>query len=114
MRLFRKGPCSAGAFFVQTQTMRVAFLLALLAGLAALLATATGGGLHSASFPPVGWTGYAPLGNAETIVCSTNGTPLGNKRRIIVFTWTRDSSGKPVIVSQGSRQILCRVDTTTP
>ncbi|MGH3048810.1 MAG: hypothetical protein ACRDLK_01530 [Gaiellaceae bacterium] len=99
---------------MQTPAMRVAFLLALLAGLAALLATATGGGdLRSASFPPVGWTGYAPLGNAETIVCSTNGTPLGNKRRIIVFTWTRDSAGKPVIVSQGSPQIVCRVDTAT-
>ncbi|HET7567436.1 MAG TPA: hypothetical protein VFJ91_05555 [Gaiellaceae bacterium] len=46
--------------------MRALALLAALAGLSVLLATANGG-----RHWPIGWTGYAPLG--RTVTCSASG-----------------------------------------
>lgn len=73
--------------------MRALGVVGALAGLAALLATATGGPGPHGSWP-IGWTGYAPLGN---VGCS----PLAG-----TTTLTFHPSGGQA-ASESAHQIVC-------
>lgn len=74
--------------------MRALASLAALAGLAAILVSATGG-----RHRPIGWTGYAPLG--KTVTCGPPSTTA-------TLTFSSDGS----VVGEGASQVVYRLAGT--